>query len=198
MKKWRFDFRIWHWLHAFVVLGLIGTVLLRKSFLSWRTNSEILANKLLEIDLDMELTAQQSKILAKSLVSNMWEWHVFLGYAFAFLILWRILLFFTKSGRESYQNFKDKSIHKKMVTIGYIGIYGILIFMAITGLVIHFHEALGIIKETTEDIAEAHEFAFLGVAIFVPLHIIGVVIAEITDEKGIISDMVNGGEKEGL
>ena len=35
MQKWRLDFRIWHWLHALVVLGLIGTVFLRKTFLDW-------------------------------------------------------------------------------------------------------------------------------------------------------------------
>ena len=49
MKKWRLDFRVWHWIHATVILGLLGTVFLRKTFLSWRTNSEILSQKLAEI-----------------------------------------------------------------------------------------------------------------------------------------------------
>ena len=26
--KWRIDFRIWHWLHAFVILGLLATTAL--------------------------------------------------------------------------------------------------------------------------------------------------------------------------
>jgi cytochrome b len=36
---------------------------------------------------------------------------------------------------------------------------------------------------------------FNAVLIFVPLHIIGVFIAENQDEKGILSNMVNGGSK---
>ena len=47
--KYTLAFRIWHWLNAIVVLGLLGTVFLRKTFLSWRTNSEILMTKLSEI-----------------------------------------------------------------------------------------------------------------------------------------------------
>ncbi len=195
MKKWRFDFRIWHWLHAFVVLGLLGTVFLRKTFLSWRDNSVILSNKLLEIDMNYELTTEHAKVLAKAIRAPMWEWHILLGYALAFLIVWRILLFLSQSGRESYQNFSSKSLHKKMVSVGYIGIYGILLFMSISGLVMVFNQELGLIKESVHNIKEVHEFVFLGVLIFVPLHITGVIMAELSDERGIISDMINGGKR---
>jgi cytochrome b len=39
-----------------------------------------------------------------------------------------------------------------------------------------------------------HEALFYGLLAFIPLHIIGVTIAENQDEKGIVSDMINGGE----
>jgi len=58
MKKWRLDFRVWHWIHAMVILGLLGTVFLRKTFLSWRTNSELLIQKLSEINVD--ITVEQA------------------------------------------------------------------------------------------------------------------------------------------
>ena len=196
MKKWRFDFRIWHWVHAAIVIGLLGTVFLRKTFLSWRTNSELLTQKLSEINL--EVTAEQAKVLAKAIRAPMWEWHIILGYALVALLVWRIVLFFTQSGKENYQDIKDETLHKKIVKIGYIGIYAILVFMAITGLIIHFHEELGLVKETAHDIKEIHELVFNAILIFVPLHIIGVVVAEMRDEKGIISDMINGGSKEVL
>ncbi len=194
MKKWRLDFRVWHWMHAVVVLGLLGTVFLRKTFLSWRTNSELLTQKLSEINL--EVTAEQAKVLAKAIRAPMWEWHIILGYALAALLVWRIILFFTDSGKQNYQNLKEESLHKKMVKFGYIGIYGILLFMAVSGLVIHFYEALGLTKDGAHDIKEIHELVFNAILIFVPLHIIGVFVAENQDEKGIISDMVNGGEKQ--
>ena len=194
MKKWSLNFRLWHWINATIILGLLGTVFLRKTFLSWRTNSELLTQKLSEINL--EVTEAQAKVLAKAIRAPMWEWHIILGYALAALLLWRIILFFTQSGKQNYQNLKAESFHKKMVKLGYIGIYAILAFMAISGLIIHFYEELGLLKDTAHDIKEVHELVFNAILIFVPLHIIGVVIAENRDEKDIISDMINGGSKD--
>ena len=37
MKSYSLQLRVWHWLHAVVVLGLLGTFFLRKTFLSWPT-----------------------------------------------------------------------------------------------------------------------------------------------------------------
>ena len=192
MKKWRLDFRVWHWLHAIVILGLLGTVFLRKTFLSWRTNSELIVQKMGEFDIDV--TIEEAKILAKAIRAPMWEWHILLGYALVALVIWRIILFFTKSGKENYQNFSQKSVHKKMVTLGYIGIYTVILFMSITGLMIHFYEILGFTKEIAHDIKEIHELVFNAILIFVPLHIIGVLVAENRDEPGIISEMIYGGK----
>jgi len=191
MKKWSLIFRIWHWAHAFVVLGLLGTVLLRKTFLSWRTNSEILASKLSTMQIDV--TAEQAKLLAKAVRAPMWEWHILFGYALAALLLFRVALFFTQSGRQNFIDIKSSTLHKKMVKVGYIGIYAVLGFMALSGLLIHFYEGLGLLKETAHDIKEVHELVFNAVWIFVALHIAGVVIADSSDEKGIVSDMINGG-----
>ena len=193
MKKWSLNFRLWHWIHAIVILGLLGTVFLRKTFLSWRTNSNLLTEKLAEIDLSV--TEAQAKVLAKAIRAPMWEWHIILGYALVALVVWRIILFFTNSGKQNYQNLSSETLHKKMVKLGYIGIYTIILFMTISGLTIHFHEALGLTKELADKIKDIHEFVFNAILIFVPLHIIGVIIAENQDEKGIISDMLNGGRK---
>ena len=193
MKKWRLDFRVWHWVHATVILGLLGTVFLRKTFLSWRANSELLTQKLSEIDLSV--TEAQAKVLAKAIRAPMWEWHIILGYALAALVVWRIILFFTDSGKQNYQNLSSETLHKKMVKLGYIGIYTIILFMSISGLVIHFYEALGLTKDMAHDIKEIHELVFNAILIFVPMHIVGVFIAENQDEKGILSDMVNGGKR---
>ncbi|MEA1879524.1 MAG: cytochrome b/b6 domain-containing protein [Campylobacterota bacterium] len=193
MKKWRLDFRIWHWIHAVVILGLLGTVFLRKTFLSWRTNSELLTQKLSEIN--VEVTAEQAKVLAKAIRAPMWEWHIFLGYALVALVVWRIILFFTQSGKQNYINIKEATLHKKMVKLGYIGIYVVLFFMTVSGLTIHFYEPLGLTKETAHDIKEIHELVFNAVLIFVPLHIVGIFIAENRDERGIVSAMVHGNKK---
>ena len=192
MKKWSISFRIWHWLHAFVILGLLATVFLRKTFLSWRTNSEILSSELSSMNIDVSV--EQAKILAKAVRAPMWEWHILLGYGLAFLLLARIVLFFTKSGKRNYLDIKSSTLHKKMVKVGYVGIYVILSFMAISGLSIHFYEELTLLKETAKSIKEVHELVFNAVWIFVLLHIVGVVLADNSDEKGLVSDMINGGK----
>jgi len=190
MKEWSLNFRVWHWLHAIVILGLLGTVFLRKTFLSWHVNSELIVNKL--FDMDIEISAQQAKIIAKAIRAPMWDWHILLGYSLVFLVIWRIMLFFTQSGKQNYQNLKDESLHKKAVKLGYISIYVVIAFMAFSGMVIHFYEVLGFAKETAHDIKEVHEFIYNALLIFVPLHVIGVFIAENRDEKGIVSAMING------
>jgi len=193
MQKWSLNFRLWHWIHAIVILGLLGTVFLRKTFLSWRSNSEILTNKLSGIDITV--TADQAKMLAKSIRAPMWEWHILLGYALSALVIWRIVLFFTQSGKQNYQHLKEENFHKKMVKLGYIAIYAVIAFMSVSGLVIHFYQELGLLKDTAHDIKEIHELVYNALLIFVPLHILGVFVAENQDEKGILSAMVNGGSK---
>ncbi|CAA6818723.1 MAG: Ni,Fe-hydrogenase I cytochrome b subunit [uncultured Sulfurovum sp.] len=190
MQKWRLDFRIWHWIHAVVILGLLGTVFLRKTFLSWRTNSELLVEKLAEINID--ITVEQGKMLAKAIRAPMWEWHILLGYALTALVIWRIVLFFTESGKQNYQNLEKESLHKKIVKYGYLFIYATILFMTISGLTMHFYEVLGLTKELVHDIKDIHELVFNVILVFVPLHIVGVIVADARDEKGIISGMMHG------
>ena len=191
MKKWSINFRIWHWANAVVVLGLIGTVLLRKGFLSYRENAQVILDKLSAID--VSITLDQAKTIARAIRAPMWEWHIILGYALAFLVVYRIILFFTESGKQSFK-FKELDLHHKLVSAGYVVIYATLFFMAISGLVIHFYEDLGLLKDTAGKIKDVHEAVYQVVLYFVPLHIIGVVAADIRDEKGITSDMINGGK----
>jgi len=193
MQKWSLNFRLWHWINALVVMGLVGTVLLRKSFLSWRTNSEIIIQKLSEINID--ITAAQAKVVAKAIRAPMWEWHYILGYALGALVAWRIALFFTQSGRRSYQQLKKESFHKKIVKLGYLLIYVVLFFITVSGFVMYFYETIGLAKDTAHDIKEVHELFYYVLLYFVPLHVIGVFVAENRDEKGILSDMVNGGKQ---
>jgi len=187
--KYSLQFRIWHWLNAIVVLGLLGTFFLRKTFLSWRTNSEILMTQLSQMQI--EITAEEAKILAKAIRAGMWEWHIILGYALAFLVIYRIILFFTDSSEKV--DFSSLDMHHKVIKISYYVIYAVLLFMTVSGLVVHFYEELGMSKDFAHNIKDIHEFiAFYTLTFFVPLHIVGVFVADATDEKGLISTMING------
>lgn len=188
--KFSLSFRIWHWLNAIIVLGLLGTVFLRQTFLSWKNNAEILTAKLLEMDIG--ITQSQAKILGKAIRAEMWDWHIILGYGLALLVLFRVYLYFKDSSKK--ESFNSLSLHKKVVHISYYLLNIALVVIAVTGLVIHFYQELGIVKDTAHDIKEIHELAYILILYFVPLHILGVIIAENRDEKGIISRIVNGKE----
>lgn len=186
--KYSLLFRIWHWLNAFVVLGLLGTVFLRKTFLSKHDNANILASKL--FDMDIDITQNQTIILAKAIRSVMWEWHIILGYTLVFLIIYRVYLYFYDNSQKV--NFSSLDMHHKAVKISYYIVYTILGFLAISGLVIHFYQALHLSKEFAHDIKELHELTYQVILYFTPLHIIGVFIADAKDENGLISRMIHG------
>ena len=189
MKKWSANFRIWHWVNALVVIGLLGTIFLRETFLNVKENTHIITEKLLTFGIT--LTPEQAKIVAKGIFAPMWNWHIYLGYVFAALVLYRIALFFTPSGKQSF-HFQELDLHHKAVSAGYIVIYAALFFMALSGLIINFYQELGLAKESAHDIKELHEAVYNVILIFVPLHVAGVVVADIRDEKGIMSNMIHG------
>src|SRR3989339_358061 len=183
--KYTLKFRIWHWLNAIVILGLLGTVFLRKTFLSYKANAEILMSKLSAMGTD--ITIEDAKILAKAIRAGMWEWHIILGYALAFLVIYRIFLFFGDESKK--EDFVSLNIHKKAVKISYYILYAVILFMTISGFAIHFYTDLGISKESVGALKDMHELVYNFILIFVPLHIAGVVFADAKEEHGIVSTM---------
>ncbi|MDD5157371.1 cytochrome b/b6 domain-containing protein [Sulfurimonas sp.] len=186
--KYTLKFRLWHWLNALVVLIMLGTVFLRETFLNKKENAQLLMTKL--SDMGNDITIEDATILAKALRENMWQWHIIFGYALAFLVVYRIILIFIDNSQR--ESFGSLTLHKKAVRVLYCLFYGAIVFMSVSGLAIHFHEVLSITKELVENIKEMHESIYVAILVFVPLHIAGVVIADATEENGLISTMING------
>ncbi|HIP47065.1 MAG TPA: cytochrome b/b6 domain-containing protein [Campylobacterales bacterium] len=178
--------RLWHWLNALTIFILLATFFLRKTFLSWRTNSELIVQKLAEVDI--EVTTEVAKTIAKAIRAPMWEWHIIFGYVLATLILFRIFIFI-KEGM-SYKNFS--SLHKTGITLLYTLFYLLIFFMALSGITMHQGVDIGLSKELIHDIKEIHELTAWFFVFFVPAHIAGVVVADMTNETGLISRMVSG------
>lgn len=178
--------RTWHWLNTLTIFILLGTFFLRKTFLSWRTNSELMVQKFAEYDI--EITSEAAKAVAKAIRAPMWEWHIIFGYVLAVLILFRIFIF-VKEGM-SYKN--TTSLHKTGITILYTLFYLLIVFMALSGITMHLGHDMGISDDMIHTIKEIHESVAWFFVFFVPLHIGGVVVADMTKEKGLISRMVSG------
>ena len=199
--------RIWHWLNALAILGLLGTVLLRKTFLSWRTNSALIEAKLQEAG--TTITPELAKDIAVSIRTPMWDWHIYLGFALAGLILLRVIVALLQKRQEGvFSSFagilnlaqvpsseKPHALHYHFVKIGYATFYLATLFMVITGLVMQFKAELGLEKSLIGSIKEIHELMMWFFVVFVSGHILGIVVAENRGDKGLVSDMIHGGDK---
>ena len=180
--------RVWHWLNAIAVSGLLLTFFLRKTFLSWRENSAIIMNQLSSMGID--ISQEQAKIVAKAIRAPMWEWHIVFGLMMAALLIYRAWIFWQEAGFG--RDDEGESMHMKLVHWGYKIIYIILIFMAISGMLLNWHNAIGLSDGLTHTIKEIHEYIAWNVVVFVPLHILGVFVAENDDQRGIVSRMISG------
>jgi len=180
--------RVWHWLNAIAVSGLLLTFFLRKTFLSWRENSVIIIDKF--SSMGIQISEEQAKIVAKAIRAPMWEWHIIFGLILAALLMMRAWIFWQEAG-FGYDD-EDEGLHMRLVHGGYKLIYIILIFMAISGIALNWHETFGISESVTHTIKEIHEYVAWLVVIFVPLHIVGVFVAENDDQRGIVSRMISG------
>ncbi|MEA1916647.1 MAG: cytochrome b/b6 domain-containing protein [Campylobacterota bacterium] len=176
-------FKLWHWLNAFVLTSLVGTVLLRETFLSKHTNADILTQKLQT--LDISITHESAIMLAKALRGPLWDWHIILGYALIALLVYRILLIFDKKTVVE----KPEDLHMKAVKCGYKILYAILTLFAITGIMMVFRTDLGISKEIAHQAKELHELLYYGMW-FIPLHVIGVIVEHKKSKSQLIDKMI--------
>ena len=86
-----------------------------------------------------------------------------------------------------------------MHDLGVKMVYGVfylgLVTLATTGMLLAYEDDYALIKENRKAIKQVHNccmYVFLG---FIVLHLAGIVFTELKKEKGIVSDMINGGEE---
>lgn len=200
--------RLWHWLNALVILGLLATAFLRKTFLSWRSNAALIESKLQEAG--TVVTPELAKDIAVSIRAPMWDWHYVFGFMLGGLLVVRVLvgIFAVKKcpathAAQSAWNLakvpagqKAQAVHYTLVKTGYALFYLVTLFMVVSGLLMYFKAELGVSKTVTESVKEVHELMMWFFTVFVVGHILGVVIAENRQDRGLVSDMIHGGEKD--
>lgn len=195
-KKWSAPMRVYHWLNSLVVTLILITVVLRKTVLDkYLLNGKIqsfLADTGLELDKDITMK------LAKLIRSEMWEWHYIFGFVLAFLITIRIVLFFTKSGKiviaDAFSFLTKNKKTNYWINLLYLAVYMAIFMISVTGVLMYFYKDLGWTHDTKEILESIHVAVMNIIIYFIPLHIIGVVLAENEDEPGVTSEMINGGK----
>lgn len=205
VKKFSFSLRLWHWLNALVITGSLLTVLLNSTILKSQTTAPFIKNTLKESG--AVVTDDQAKSVAHDLSDKVWEVHTWLGYGLAALLVFRLILeFFQLADQKLIRTIKDAyrqyfitkkqrelARHEMVVKTIYALFYSMLITMAVTGLFLAFEDFFEPYKAYRHAIKEVHNFTMYLILGFITIHIIGVLLAERKDSKGIVSDMINGG-----
>ena len=180
MREFSPSFRIWHWLQALVIIGLFITVLLRESVMDKQHVGKIVQEQLVTIG--TIISDEQAVVIGKAVRSPMWDWHNYFGFAITALLVFRLMMI-AKNGFGLDDNPKMQIVYKL-----YKAVYVMLLVMSISGLSLYFKLA-GEMKETVEGV---HFYVGWAIFAFVVVHVIGVIHAERTDQRGIISRMIGG------
>ena len=185
-------YRIWHWTMAFSVIGLLFTVLLRKTFLSWHTNSALIQSKLAETG--TEITAETAAMIAKAIRAPMWEWHYIFGLFLAVSIVIRLYMMASRKAELPILTLKRAPKEELPKHLVHLLLCFTLLLMTISGGTLYFYESLGFTKEGVHWVKEAHEYMMFAVLGLVVLHLGGVFRHELTTKEGIVSRMIHGDE----
>ena len=184
-------FRLWHWTMALAVLGLIGTVLLRKTFLSKSANAEIIRQKLAGFSITID--PDQAVAVAKAIRAPMWEWHYILAVVLGVAILLRIVAMLRGDAQMPIVKLvQSEGLMEKFKSLIHLLICLAVLLMALTGTFYYFHDALGIAKDSARWAKELHESLFVPLLILILLHIGGVIRHELTTKECIVSKMIHG------
>lgn len=193
-KEYSLGIRLYHWLNALTIMGIVLTIFTRKEWLEKFKVRDIIiefAQKHAIV-----ISHEDALKLAKMIRNEIWDFHYYLGIFLAILIVFRLVLAFTPSGRriftEGFSVFKKEKAKRAGIKLLYTVVYIVLLILIVTGLGMYFYQELGFTKEFKHALEGVH-VGFVSIIIyFIPLHLVGVILAEIKDEPGLISRMIHG------
>jgi cytochrome b561 len=190
-QKQALQMRVWHWLNALTVTGLLGTVLLRNTFFSVKKNTALILE---ELSGTTPVSTDSAKAAARHIREQMFEWHYYLGIGLALLFLFRA--FFVKASffPRPTEVFR-KGKHFGLVKIFYGLFYGVLGYMVLSGVSMYIsneYHWFTIPSDWFEKISEVHEVFQWFFVFFIAVHLGGVIYAENTSDPGLVSEMIHG------
>lgn len=179
-------YRILHWLIAFAFLLLLITIFLRKTWMEKNHVAEIIQTFLKDNGY-AALPQDEAISLAKKIRKPMWEWHIYLGYVLTGLYCIRLAVPFFGKMKFSSPFKAGLNTKTKFQFWVYLVFYTCTAVSLITGLIIEFGP-----KVYKKPMEEIHELSLYYLLSFMILHFAGILIAEFTSNKGLISRIISG------
>jgi Ni/Fe-hydrogenase 1 B-type cytochrome subunit len=208
LKKNSRNIRLWHWLNVIIISGSLVTVLINSTILDVRANTAFVKDELQKAG--QSITDLQAKTAVHALQDKVWSVHIIFGYFLAALLAYRLISEFLQPGDQKFFKklkaaYKASSSqvadarlgrHERFVKSLYVLFYLLLLIMAVTGLSLAFKDDLHLSRTVAGKIKDFHGFCMYPIIGFIVIHIVGVLLAESKDEKGIVSDMIHGGSNK--
>ncbi len=178
-------YRIIHWSIAISFTLLLLTIFLRLTWLNKFNVAAIIQDYL--SGTDQVLSQEQLIVLAKKIRQPMWDWHIYIGYVLVGLFSIRLLL--PSLGQMKFQNpfTRNLTVKEKFQKWTYLIFYICVLISLVTGLIIELGP-----KELKKPMEEIHVLGIYYLVAFIGIHIGGVLMAEFTNQKGIISRIISG------
>lgn len=184
-KEYSTIYKIMHWSIAFCMLFLLLTIFLRLTWMNKNNVADIMQKFMAEKQVDM--SRDDLVLMAKKIRQPMWIWHIYIGYVLVGLYAIRLAL--PLVGQMKFSNPFQKSLPAKVKFQFwvYIVFYICVGISLVTGLFLEFGPEN--LEELMEEIHVLSLYYLLG---FIVLHFGGILMAELTTEKGLVSRIIGG------
>lgn len=197
--------RLWHWVNAALVSGQLLTILFQKVIVNAK-------HAVPEFQAAISkgggtLSEQQGRAVAHVISERIWTWHVWMGVALAvFWLFWTVMQALDPAGRRfgarlvaAAQRYKlaapaehAEARHVLLAKITYAAFYLFITIMVVTGLALIFADSVPFFHNIEHTAEEVHNVTMYLIIGYIVLHVVGVVWADIHDDRGLISRMVSG------
>lgn len=189
MREKRFNLanRLLHWSIAFTILFLLLTVFLRSTWMDKNQIGDIVKNNLNKSNIN--LTDKDAANIGRAVRRPMWQCHIYAGYVMIGLYVIRMIV--TAIQGIAYKNpfTKGLSFKEKLKSWIYIIFYFLLTITLFTGFMVENGPKAW--KDSMEFIHVKSLYFFIA---FIIVHIVGVMIADAKEDRGIISKIITGDE----
>jgi len=199
--------RIWHWSTFIVMLGSLITVLFAKTLFNAKDNIQLVQQNLQKSNITV--TPDQARSVAHEFSDLLWHWHTYIGYVLAALFGFRLLFEFFQPKDQKFITIlknalnalkmpgadKRETKHFILTRCLYLIFYISLFLQAATGIFMAYSDDVDSLKQQRQLTKEIHNVNMWVIIAYIVIHIGGVILAELGKKnKGVVSDMINGGE----
>jgi cytochrome b561 len=190
-KNYSAVYRIIHWAIAICMVFILITIFGRVVWLNKENIADIIQRYFSSHDdIDITLSREHLIRIGKFIRIPMWRWHIYTAYVLTALFCIRLALPFF--GQMKFSNPFDKQLTLKakfqywVYIIFYLGVA----ISLITGFLMEFGP-----KSWKLPMIKIHNLSNYYLIPFIIIHLAGVLLAEFTNEQGIISKIISGAKR---